>query len=143
MLTHVTRKTETFVIFTDNPRETNQLIFTSNYKTLVSTLEFHNGRHDVQEAVHWVKSVRIRNFSGLYFPAFGLNTERYGVSLRIQSKCRKIQTRKIPNTDIFYAVVMMYLEGFRNNHRCSINLLYAIPIILSVAIRIFSKSAGF
>ena len=29
-------------------------------------------------------------FSGLYFPAFGLNTERYGVSLRIQSKCGKI-----------------------------------------------------
>ena len=100
MLTHVTHKTETFVIFTDNPIETNQLIFTSNRKTLVSTLEFHNGRHDIQEAVHWVKSVRIRNFSGLYFPAFGLNTERYGVSLRIQSECKKIQTRKIPNTDI-------------------------------------------
>ena len=30
-----------------------------------------------------VKSVRIRTFSGLYFPTFGLNTERYGVSLRI------------------------------------------------------------
>ena len=27
---------------------------------------------------------------------------RYGVSLRIQSKCRKIQTRKTPNTDTFY-----------------------------------------
>ena len=25
------------------------------------------------------KSVRIRRFSGLFFPAFGLNTERYGV----------------------------------------------------------------
>ena len=35
-----------------------------------------------------------RVFSGTYFPAFGLNTERYGVSLRIQSKCGKIQTRK-------------------------------------------------
>ena len=32
-------------------------------------------------------------FSGLYFPAFGHNTERY-VSFRIQSKCRKIRTRK-------------------------------------------------
>ena len=28
-----------------------------------------------------VKSVRIWSFSGLYFPAFGLNTEKYGVSL--------------------------------------------------------------
>ena len=33
-------------------------------------------------------------FSGPYFPAFGLNTERYGVSLRIQSECGKIRTRK-------------------------------------------------
>ena len=43
---------------------------------------------------HCVKSVRIQNFSGLYFPAFGLNTERYSVSLRIQSECWKIWTRK-------------------------------------------------
>ena len=34
-------------------------------------------------------------FSGPYFPAFGLNTERYEVSLRIQSECGKIRTRKI------------------------------------------------
>ena len=33
-------------------------------------------------------------FSGPYFPAFGLNTERYSISLRIQSKCGKIRTRK-------------------------------------------------
>ena len=31
--------------------------------------------------------------SGPYFPAFGLNTERYEVSLRIQSECGKIWTR--------------------------------------------------
>ena len=29
-----------------------------------------------------------------HFPAFGLNTEKYGVSLRIQSKCGKILARK-------------------------------------------------
>ena len=29
----------------------------------------------------------------LYFPAFGLNMDRYGVSLRIQSKCWKMRTR--------------------------------------------------
>ena len=51
-----------------------------------------------------VKSVRIRSFSGPYFPAFGLNTGRYVVSLRIQSKCRKIRTRKTPNMDTFHAV---------------------------------------
>ena len=33
-------------------------------------------------------------FSRPYFPAFWLNTERYEVSLRIQSKCGKIRTRK-------------------------------------------------
>ena len=33
-------------------------------------------------------------FSGRYFHAFGLNTERYEVSLRIQSECGKIQTWK-------------------------------------------------
>ena len=33
-------------------------------------------------------------FSSLYFPVFGLNMERYSVSLRIQSECGKIRTRK-------------------------------------------------
>ena len=33
-------------------------------------------------------------FSGPYFPAFGLNTERYEVSLCIQFECEKIRTRK-------------------------------------------------
>ena len=51
-----------------------------------------------------VKSVCIRSFFGPHFPAFRANTERYGVSLRIQYKCGKIQTRKTPNTDIFDAV---------------------------------------
>ena len=36
--------------------------------------------------------------SGPYFPAFGLNAERYQVFLRIQSECRKIRTR---NNSIF------------------------------------------
>ena len=33
-------------------------------------------------------------FSGPYFPTFGLNTERYEESLRFQSECGKIRTRK-------------------------------------------------
>ena len=36
--------------------------------------------------------------SGPYFLAFGLNTERYFVSVRIQSECRKIRTR---NNSVF------------------------------------------
>ena len=51
-----------------------------------------------------MKSVRIRSFSGPYFLTFGLNTERYGVSLHMQSECGKIQTRKTPNTNTFHAV---------------------------------------
>ena len=55
--------------------------------------------------LHCVKSVRIGSFSGPCFPPFGLNTEKYSASLRIQSKCGKILTRKTPNTGTFYAVL--------------------------------------
>ena len=70
------------------------------------------------EYCHCVKSVHVRSFSGSTFPAFGLNTERYSVSLRIQSECEKIRilTLTIPNTDTFYAVccfeVMPLLEKY-------------------------------
>ena len=53
---------------------------------------------------HCVKSVRVRSYSDPQFPAFGLNTERYSVSLRNQFKCGKIQTRITLNTNNFYAV---------------------------------------
>ena len=43
-------------------------------------------------------------FWSVFFPTFGLNTERFRVSLSIQPECGKIRTRKTPNTDIFYAV---------------------------------------
>ena len=52
---------------------------------------------------HCVKSVRIRNYSGLHFQAFGLITERYEVSKR-----KKIRTRITPNTDTFSAVSTHY-----------------------------------
>ena len=44
---------------------------------------------------HCVKSVRIRSHCGPYFPAFGLNTERYRVPLRIQSECKKIAPEQL------------------------------------------------
>ena len=53
---------------------------------------------------HCVKSVRIRSYSGLYSPAFGLNTERYGISFCIQSECGKTWARITPITDTFYTV---------------------------------------
>ena len=57
-------------------------------------LEGLQGNHFYIGYPHCVKSVQIRSFSGPYFPAFGLNTERYNVSVCIQSECGKIQTRK-------------------------------------------------
>ena len=55
--------------------------------------------------LHFMKSVRIQSFSGPYFPAFGLNTEWYSVSLRIRCKYGEIRSRKTPNTDTFHAVL--------------------------------------
>ena len=52
-----------------------------------------------------MKSVRIRSYSGSYFLAFGLDKERYGVSLRIQSECGKLRTRLTPNTDTLYTMI--------------------------------------
>ena len=54
-----------------------------------------------------VKSVRIRSYFGPHFPIFELNTERYGVSLRIQSDCGKMRTRITPNTNTFHSVLIM------------------------------------
>ena len=51
-----------------------------------------------------VENVRVWSYSGPYFPAFPLKTERYSVSLCIQSKCGKIRTRITPNMDTFHAV---------------------------------------
>ena len=44
--------------------------------------------------MHCVKSVRVRYFSGSHFLAFGLNAEKYSVSIYIQSKCGKIRTMR-------------------------------------------------
>ena len=62
---------------------------------------------------HCVKSVRIGSYSGSYFPAFGLNKERYGASLRIQPKCGKLRTRTTPNTDTFHAAFVPSVIGMR------------------------------
>ena len=50
---------------------------------------------------HCIKCVHIWSFSGLYFLVFGLNTEIYKVNIRIQSKYKKIRTRKTPNAGTF------------------------------------------
>ena len=49
-------------------------------------------------------------FSGPYFSAFRLDTERYEVPLRIQSKCRKIRTRENSVFDHFSRSVIYFLS---------------------------------
>ena len=79
-------------------------------------LSFRYNIKIVRGNMNCVKNVRIRSFSGPYFPSFGLNTERYRVSLRIQSKCGKMQTRKTPNRGTFCAVManIVLFQSIRN-----------------------------
>ena len=42
---------------------------------------------NIEKKHHYVKSTHSRSYSGPHFPAFGLNTEKQAVSLRIQSEC--------------------------------------------------------
>ena len=84
-----------------------------NHKILSMCLDFNNISFTENPLLilililtHCVKSDRFRSFSGPYFPAFGLNTERYSVSLFIQYECGKMRTRKTPNTETFYEVTV-------------------------------------
>ena len=58
------------------------------------------------QPINSVESVRIWSYSGPHFPTFGLNIERYSVSLRIQSECGKMRNRIPPNTATLYAVIV-------------------------------------
>ena len=83
-----------------------QIFIASNHWCFIKQLSsriLQNTHKDPR--VHWVKIVRIWSFSGPHFLTFRLNTERYGVSLHIQSQCGKTWTRKTPNMNTFHAVV--------------------------------------
>ena len=69
-------------------------------KPLINSSVYLNSLENLAHS-HCVKSIRICSFPGLYFPTFGLNTERHSVSLGIPSECGNIRTRKTPNTDYF------------------------------------------
>ena len=75
---------------------------------------------------HSVKCVRIRSFSGAYFPAFVLNTERYGVSLYILYECGKVRTRKTSKTDTFLTVRLKVMKSKSDANR---SLYVAINLI--------------
>ena len=68
-----------------------------------------------------MKSIRIWSYSGPHFPAFGLNTGRYSVSLCVQSECTKTGSRATPDTDTVYAVnniitIILLLQYYQENH---------------------------
>ena len=61
--------------------------------------------------------------SGPFFPAFGLNTERYFVSLRIQSECEKMRTR---NNSVFglhavYSIGFLMISGGNRSYLICLN----------------------
>ena len=56
---------------------------------------------------HCVKSVRIRSYSGPYFPAFGLNTERYSVLSALERKIELWESRELMD-------LLKKLKKFRN-----------------------------
>ena len=90
----------------------------------------------ILKSKHCAKSVCIRSYSGPHFPAFGLKTERYEVSLRIQSECGKMQTRITPNMNNFHTVKAFVLDNFADFQKtCSVSSLF----ILFSSFLLFSK----
>ena len=96
---------------------------------------------------HCVKRVRIRSYSGPHFSAFELNTERYRVSLRIQSQCWKMPTRITPNTDTFYAKFSILRLFMRTNipKKCvleSLTKIYQALDISATLVKCFSATGA-
>ena len=57
---------------------------------------------DCSWIINCVKKVRIRSFPGPYFPAFGLNTERYSVWLRENMDQKNSKYGHLSRSDIFF-----------------------------------------
>ena len=75
--------------------------------------------------MYYVEGARIWSFSGPYFSAFGLDKERYSVSLRIQSDCGKIQTRKyghFSRSDASVIDAFSNLWKFQGHNSCTLFL---------------------
>ena len=66
-------------------RKAKSLIFAAKERA-IRTESVQDKIHKTQDCV---KNVCIRSYSGPHFPAFGLNTERYSVSLPFQSSAGK------------------------------------------------------
>ena len=73
------------------------------------------------EPKYCVKSVRIRSFSGPYFPAFGLNISPYSVRMRENTE------QKTPNTDTFHAVIISTTTK-KGNYEALQNILQRLKV---------------
>ena len=110
--------------------------------TVAAFLPFSNNEQ-------FVKSVCIWRLSSLHFPAFKLNTGRFGISLRTQSKYGKIRTRKSPDTDIFYAVKPTPVKKISKNCKISLKTLLLLkfigvqflPLLNYIRVYLFSQSS--
>ena len=78
---------------------------------------------------HCVKCVRVRSFSGTYFPAFGLNTERYSVPyLSVFSpNAGEYGPEKIGIRTLFHAVCVTV-----TNDRVTWYIIPSLPSLISV-----------
>ena len=86
-------------------------LFIAHSASHVSPLWFFQVWFNKPYAMHCVKRVRIRNYSGPHFPHSDW-IRRDSVSLSIQPKCGKMRTTITPNTDTFYAVnVKLWIPG--------------------------------
>ena len=63
-----------------------------------------------------MKSAHIGSFPGPYFPAFELNTERYSVSLRIQSECGKMQVSSFKVSRILLSITIIFFNLGKTYH---------------------------
>ena len=91
--------------------------------------------------MHCTKNFRIWSFCAPYIPVFGLNTERYSLSLSIQSECGKIWTRQTPNTNTFQAVIKTIIKDMPASSHLDKKPLYKIFFFFQLfRIRIISPS---
>ena len=64
-----------------------------NWKKTPEGFKDHQNSKCHKEAEHCVKSVRIRTYSGPHFSRILPHSERYSVSLCIQSECEKMREK--------------------------------------------------
>ena len=86
---------------------------------------------------HCVKSVHIHSYSGSHFLTFGLNTERYRVSLRIQFEWGKMRARITLTTGTFH--IMVGIPDTVENNKLKENV---AQVLKKVDVNVLSKECN-